>query len=252
MKPHMLWWMLAALTCGLLATTAACGQQTDGAAPRPGPMHGSPPGPSPETQPSPEDRAEMAEIIDQLRAVQVSEELGLDEEQTVLLVRRMKQDREVMRTLHREREEAMRALRESIRKNAPEADIQVKLDALMAKEQALHQARLDSFNRMAGDFNTAQRAKLYLALQDFEGRLRQMIQRARMQGPQPGLRGRRAPESEGQGMEGPGPRPGQWGPPSDRNGFPGPNQGALREQRRGFDAAPPPGPSPDSQPLPAR
>jgi len=165
---------------------------------------------------------EMAQMVEQLRAARIAQELGLNDEQTVLLMRHMTEEREGLQKLHQERRELLRGLRDAVNGGGTEKDVQTKLDALIANDQALQKSKADGFNRIGAGFNAVQRAKLYIAMQDFEGNLRQMVQRARERGGQPGI----------------GKQQGNWGPQMQgggrnfANGPQGQGIAGQREERR--------------------
>lgn len=162
------------------------------------------------------------EMLEALRIIKISEALKLDDEQTVILMRRFREMKERTETLHKERQSIMHELKQSIQSNAAESEIQQKLDALMAKEDETVAARREAFERAGEGLSALQRAKLYVFMSEFDSEMRKMIRQAR-QHPRDesgerreGERGDRRDGFEGD-RRGPG---GQ--PPVSQNAPPGP------------------------------
>lgn len=127
---------------------------------------------------SEEREAEIRELVSSVLMARVSRELELTEEQTVVMIRQMQEMREKMGGLWREREVVSDELREALKNDAPDAELEQKLDAMIQVDQERSQLRRDYFEQMAAGLSVKQRAKLYVFLQEFEWHMRRLIQRA--------------------------------------------------------------------------
>ncbi|GMU91030.1 MAG: hypothetical protein AMXMBFR4_00880 [Candidatus Hydrogenedentota bacterium] len=127
---------------------------------------------------SEEREAEIRELVSSVLMARVSRELELTDEQTVVMIRQMQEMREKMGGLWRQREAAGDELREALKNDAPDADLEQKLDAMIRVDQERNQLRWDYFKQMAAGLSVKQRAKLYVFLQEFEWHMRRLIQRA--------------------------------------------------------------------------
>jgi len=158
------------------------------------------------------------EMLEQVLMARLSKELALDDEQTVLLVRRFAEQRERMRDLRAQRGELVRELKAAVRTSKDGPSIEARLEAVIAQDQQIAAAQKDSLDLLGGDLTAWQRARLYLFIGEFQNEMRQLLYKARERGRGPrdidqGLRGGRArgPEAlggrRGAGPGGPGMRP---------------------------------------------
>ncbi len=241
--------LVLALSLLVVFPLAVQGQAQEAQAPAADNMIAPPPSPAPPTSPEGPgmqgplagmDEKDTRQLVETLRAVRMAQELGLNDEQTVLLMRRMKTSRDNIEKQVQEHRTKAKALHDAIDANASEADIQAKLDELMALDKKVEDARQKAFEETAATLNVTQKAKLYLFQQEFDRNLREMVGRARERrmerwnqdgdGPQPpagiGQRGQRderpgqmGGRMRGQGGQGP---QGGWagrdtqGPPPQR------------------------------------
>lgn len=119
------------------------------------------------------------ELLEQVMIARMSRELALDDEQTVLLVRRFSEFREQIRERQRRRAEMARDLHDELRKSKDNADIQAKLEVLMAFDAETEQLRRGVFDAAGADLTPWQRARLYLFVGEFESEMRNLLQQAR-------------------------------------------------------------------------
>jgi hypothetical protein len=243
-----------ALLCGVAWAWTACGQEPPPPPPAPEEMEGPPlAGPEedqPVLPPSPEDERDIRDLVQMVMIARLAKALDLTDEQTILMTRRIEKFREESEAIAKERRELARDLRQSIRANAPEDEIAAKFKALVAQDEQIAKQKGASFEELSQGLSTAQQAKLYIFLSDFQGELRRLVHRARQRGGfgggMPGapfgegpggpggwgggFRGERfgqGPGGPGPGAGGPGPGPGAWGPPP---GAPGPVPPPLPEE----------------------
>ena len=106
------------------------------------PAVGPPPPPRPERAAGPlfDELNRMGEddiraLVETVRMVRLSQELGLTDEQTVVLVRQYNETKELAGKLQKERQELARELRELVNTSAPEDALEKKLEQLVAKDK---------------------------------------------------------------------------------------------------------------------
>lgn len=171
------------------------------------------------------DKDDIRELIDTVRMVRLSQELELNDEQTVLLVRQYNKVKEEAAAIRKERREIAKELRELVITGAPQEELEKTLDRLIAKDKEAAMMRFESFERAAAGLTPAQKAKLYLFMGDFEKRMRSLIEKAKAQ-----FRERRGEE-----MRESGPRRGGYGGGYGR----GRAYGDRADRRRTPDEQPP-------------
>ena len=152
------------------------------------PAVGPPPPPRPERAAGPllDELNRMGEddiraLVETVRMVRLSQELGLTDEQTVVLVRQYNETKELAGKLQKERQELARELRELVNTSAPEDALEKKLEQLVAKDKESLAMRFEAYERVSGELAPKQQAKLYLFMGDFEKRMRNLIETARQQ-----------------------------------------------------------------------
>ncbi len=124
----------------------------------------------------------MEELIQSVMAAKLSRELGLNEEQTVLMVRRFAEYREQSKEMRRDRQEKMKALKDALRNEQPEETIDAALQGLVAHDLNTLEFRKESFRKAADSLSVTQKAKFYIFISEFDGDMRKLIQKAREQG----------------------------------------------------------------------
>ena len=122
---------------------------------------------------------EIREMVTTVMMVRMSRELELNDEQTVLMVRNFTTLRDNLTALSEERDTLIGKLRDAVKSSAPDAELQPMLDQLMAVDSKREQARREAYDKAGTNLTVTQRAKLYIFIQDFEGHLRRLVQRAR-------------------------------------------------------------------------
>lgn len=193
------------------------------------------------------DDRELGQLIEAVMAARLAKQLGLNDEQTVVMVRRFAEYKEELSRLRAKRQELVRQLHEQIKKGEAEPAMQHTLDQILEQDHAMAVFKIDAYRRAGENLSVEQRAKLYVFLNDFEDDMRKLIQRVRakrfeggpMMDPARPLGPDNAPRRHGPGQRGPEragqePVPGQ--PP-----IPGPQPGM---------APPPPGMAAPQPPAP--
>ena len=213
------------------------------------------------------DDQETREVIETVMMVRMSKELNLDDEQTVLLIRRIEGFKEKQQELKKKHQELAEELREAVKSDASDSAIRAKLDALINHDRTMTAAKFDLFDEVTQGLDDTQRAKMYVFMQDFEDHMRRLIHRAQQRGrggmqqggPPDGMQRGGPPDGDGfgrGGFEGRRPMQGQddFGPgrrqrdgrDGRRSG--GPDQQGFRPQRGPGGAPPQGGPPPGDGP----
>lgn len=161
---------------------------------------------------------DMRELIDMVFMARLAAALGLNDEETVVLVRRLKEYRDGLRTVKIERSRTQRELRHALREGEDDSVIEEKLSRVFQLESAIVESTKTLVQKVGEYLNARQTAQLYLLLGDFDEDLRWMVMRARQSaqqnaGEDMNRRPRRGP--------GPGPGPGQGPEHGGRRGGPG-------------------------------
>lgn len=146
--------------------------------PPPGPGTGGPPIPPPEIS------EENRRLLKQVMVSRLSRDLGLNDEQSLLLMRRFDELQNQQRELQRERAEVMRRLRQVLKAQEDEDALHrlmERLEELKRKSAAGEETIRRSFDGM--DLNVWQKAKIELFISDFENQLRRIVQQARNKRP---------------------------------------------------------------------
>lgn len=152
-------------------------------------------------------------LLEEVMIARMSQELALDDEQTILMVRRFNQFRDQMREMRKHRAQIANEIKAVIKQNKEDAAIEEKLSALTGLDEKIIQTRIEAFNVVASGLTPWQRAKLYLFISEFENDVRGLMQKAREQ--------RRLKDGTGPGAMGPKDPAGKGS-----NGFPGKGRGA--------------------------
>jgi hypothetical protein len=184
---------------------------------------------------------DVRELIETVMLVRLSKELELDDEKTVLLVRRFGEVKEQAESLAKQRGQALAELKASVRAGDTDEVIQEKLTKLRDLDTQLATIKEDAFQQAASELTVTQQAKLYVFIQEFEDEMRHMIMKARehyrriMGGP-PFMSGGQPPRGPG-GEFGPGrrdfaPGRGEFGGGRGRGEF-GPGRGGFGPGRGG-------------------
>lgn len=168
-------------------------------------------GASPSERPLPQEwiDRDAREVMEAVMMTRFSRELELNDEQTVLMMRRIEEFKDEISQARQHRGELVKALEAAVKSGASEADIAAKMNELVVHDRTLAEARFNMVDRAGEGLSMAQRAKLYLLMGDFEADMRKLIQKARMRaaGKTP-----RRPNEDGPQFDGP-PEPDPNRPP---------------------------------------
>ncbi|MDX9971702.1 MAG: hypothetical protein RBU21_01800 [FCB group bacterium] len=205
------------------------------------------PPPAPRESADPLEEKDLRQLVETVKMVRLSQQLGLNDEQTVIMMRMYDRYREHNAQLKREQQQLLRQLKEVTKAGKPDAEIEAALQKLLEQDRKIADSRNKALEYAGKDLNATQRAKLYVFLSEFEEDMRRLIQRARQASPERLMRMRELRDNSLDRPEGP-------RGPGDRPGMPPPRP------RRGPDdpiPAPPPGESPpppprENPPIPAR
>lgn len=122
---------------------------------------------------------ELNELIEQVMAARLAKTLGLNDEQTVLMVRRFSDYKQELSTMKKQRQELIKELREGVKAGLDDGQIEARLQALIEKDSALIEFKRSVYERAAEGLTVSQRAKLYMFLTEFDSEMRRLVQRAR-------------------------------------------------------------------------
>jgi len=195
--------------------------------------------------------SDATQLMEMVMISRMSRQLELDDEQTVLVMRRIEGLKGKVGKLRRKRGELVKALKKGVADGVPDNEIQAPLKQLMDLDRRLAQARADLVDQCSDTLTVAQRAQFYVFLCEFETDMRKLVQRARARAAQ----GRPGAEKTGpgSGFPGPGRRPGpgagfngaarsEWpgrGPAAPDDGRPGWGPGRRRRGPRADEHEPP-------------
>jgi len=187
----------------ILALTLFAAVAWSGAAEAPQP----PPQKSADTKAPIAKQAEVRQLIEEVMIARITKELGLNDEQTVLIVRRFSEYRDKAREARQQRKKLVDEMKEDLRSGDNSAQVGEKLKAILALDVQIAQDRTAAFESVATSLTPQQQGKLYLFLADFEVELRRMAQAAKEGGPglggngaRPGGAGKKTGPEKGQGQ----------------------------------------------------
>lgn len=211
-----------------------------GPMPPPGQPGMMPPGQPGQPAMSPAEQQELRELIETVKIARLSKELGLSDEQSVLLVRKYDETRRRFAQANQERQVILRELKEKVRSGKSDDDVQQSLDKLIAHDREAADARMKVYEEVGRDLTATQRAKLYVFINEFDNDMRRLVQRAREA---EGSRLMRFREMRG-GFQQPGEAPGgEFGRGQRPGGLPPRLEQRLRQQ----DGPAGPRPAPPAQ-----
>jgi len=119
------------------------------------------------------------ELMETLMMVRLSEQLQLSDEQTVLMMRRHREHKKQMSELGEKRKEALKKLKDVVRGEAGDAEIEQALSSLVAIDKETAEAKLAAFEKASDGLTPAQRAKLYVFVGEFEDQMRRLVGQVR-------------------------------------------------------------------------
>jgi hypothetical protein len=124
------------------------------------------------------DGEDTRKLVETVMMVRLTEELQLDDEQTVVMVRRLRNLKAELGALRKSRGDLYRQVKDSVRDNAADADIQTRLNALIEHDRKLETFKQDRASELGEGLTTRQQAQLYIFLSEFEGDMRHLVHRA--------------------------------------------------------------------------
>lgn len=200
--------------------------------------------------PGPDPDAEVRELLQQVMIARVSQELALNDEQTVMMVRRFSEFRDQMRELMQQRRELIQGLEHMLREGVEGPALEERLGKITGLDMDIAQARLRVFEQASEGLTPWQRAKLYIFVSDFESEMRALVQQAReyrrMRDEGAGPRPPMPPRPEDLRPEGPRPeRPRAEGSRPDRPRPERPRPEGPRAEGPRPEGPPPMGPRPE-------
>ena len=119
------------------------------------------------------------QLLEQVMLARISRELSIDDEQTVLIVRRFADYRETAREARQQRGKLLRELDEALKKSESSDGIEEKVRALQELELQMAREKNRHFDLVSAQLTPWQRGKLYLFLADFERELHRMVRHAK-------------------------------------------------------------------------
>lgn len=154
------------------------------------PPHDTPPRPTVPSQhegrpmrrprrPDPAADAQIRDLLQQVMVARISQDLALNDEQTVIMVRRFSEFREQLREMMRHRAELIQGLDRMLREGAEGPVLEERIGAINGLDMEIAHARIRIFEQTGEGLTPTQRAKLYLFISDFEAEMRALIQQAR-------------------------------------------------------------------------
>lgn len=171
-------WLLLATLMFVFFAAAAIAQE----GPPPPPNFDGPPGQHdgglPGGPTDMEDR-DTEELMHALMMVRLSQRLGLDDEKTVILVRRMAEYKKNVKALDKDRREQLDAIRKALEEESREDKIEILLESLRKNDRERVSKQQDLFVQLADGLTKAQEAKLYVFISEFENDMRRLVQHAR-------------------------------------------------------------------------
>lgn len=120
------------------------------------------------------------EYVEDVMMARLSKALDLDDEESLLLMRRFKEHREESMRLFRERQQNINALREALEAEDEAASVEV-LETLLRLDKALSDHRQDLILEPGLELDRMQRARLYVFLADFEEGMRRILRQVHVQ-----------------------------------------------------------------------
>jgi hypothetical protein len=143
-----------------------------------------PPGPSGDAQvreekPAPESEEDVRELVESIRMAKLSREVGLTEEQTVLLMRRYHETRNLVGRLTKKRAEQLKDLREAVAGEASDDLLMPLLEQIRATDMELMRIHKEAVAQASEGLTVTQQAKLYVFMNTFDHDMRRLVERVR-------------------------------------------------------------------------
>lgn len=129
--------------------------------------------------PAPESEEDVRELVESIRMAKLSREVGLTEEQTVLLMRRYHETRERIGRLTKTRFEQLKTLREAVAEGSSDDQIKLLLEQLRATDMDLMRVHQEAVAQASDGLTVTQQAKLYIFMNTFDHDMRRLVERVR-------------------------------------------------------------------------
>lgn len=122
------------------------------------------------------------DLVETVMMVRMAEELQLDDEQTVMMVRRLRELKQEMMKMRHERWDRYKELKNALDNDENGEAIDSQLNELLDYDRKLETFKQDRLETLSEGLTTAQRAKLYVFLCEFENDMRHLVHRAQGRG----------------------------------------------------------------------
>ncbi len=119
------------------------------------------------------------ELVETLMMVRMSRALGLTDDETVVMIRRIGTYKDQVYALKWKRGRTLDELRQGVSGNASEEFIASRLDMLLDQDESIVSLTRTMIEEAQKDLTIEQTAKLYLFIGDFEQEMHQLILRAK-------------------------------------------------------------------------
>jgi len=120
------------------------------------------------------------EVVEAVMIARLSKQLNLNDEQTVLMMRRFDEMKGQIDEMKEKRMQLVRDLEEKVNSGAADDTIEQALKQLVECDKAMATLRADVTERAGEGLAVRQRAKLYLIAGDFENDMRRLVNHARV------------------------------------------------------------------------
>ncbi len=119
------------------------------------------------------------ELVQAVVITRLSRRMALDEEQTILIMRRFSEYRDQSVQLQKKRLESVKKFNRAIKKEASDAEVSALLEEIVAFDRKLTSVKYDTLVQGGSGLDARQSAQLYVLLGEIENDIRRLIQQAR-------------------------------------------------------------------------
>ncbi|MBI2422458.1 MAG: hypothetical protein HYV27_06490 [Candidatus Hydrogenedentes bacterium] len=120
-------------------------------------------------------------LLEEVMVARLSKQLSLNDQETVVLVRKFSEFRDEVLASKKQRMKIMRDLRNELKEGQDGANIDALLSQMIVEDDKAYQTRKAFFEHIGEDLTSWQRGRLYVFLSEFETDMRRMIEKARQQ-----------------------------------------------------------------------
>ncbi len=124
------------------------------------------------------------ELVEMVRIMRISKELGLSDDQTIVIFKRHSEFRDEMGKLAQKRQETVAGLKRLLKSGSNEAKIEKQLQTLTKLDEEVLKKTSEGIKKMAEGLTVTQQAKLYVFVSEFPKDMRRIVDRARERGDQ--------------------------------------------------------------------